>query len=140
MRSFEAHVKEFDTVFHKPWPKGGGIGKTKWVTIKLQVTVRNERQANSIRSRLRRHMEQTVRTLLPVGGGCRMGEECDEHFCTHGREAELLRSEIQKVINQGGNGTDGAITQHDLIELLDRVDACDSLAYLEKNPPKKGKR
>lgn len=61
-------------------------------------------------------------------------EICHEHGFQHGAEAEELRSGIEAIIKylDGERDTDDLLTiQGRLQRLLDRVDARDSLAYLE---------
>lgn len=55
-------------------------------------------------------------------------EICREHGFTHGCEAEELRKGIEVVMED--LDTDD-VTRHTLQRLLDKVDARDSLAYLE---------
>jgi len=55
------------------------------------------------------------------------GHPCHEHGFIHGAEAEELREGIEKLIGEGRE----AVTGRELQRLLDRVDARDSLAYLE---------
>jgi hypothetical protein len=57
---------------------------------------------------------------------CVIGKPCAEHDgMVHGKEAEELRRGIEELIAGGGP------TTIDLMRLLERVDARDSLAYLE---------
>ena len=54
---------------------------------------------------------------------------CAEHGFIHGREAEELRRGIQEILQ---SNTSEDEWDWKLQDLLDRVDARDSLAYLEK--------
>jgi len=68
--------------------------------------------------------------------------ECPVHsFQHHGKEAEELRAGVEKIIQDYGipeNRThDGALLRA-MQQLLDSVDARDSLAYLERSTPKRG--
>lgn len=55
-------------------------------------------------------------------------EHCSKHGFYHGAEAEELREGIERIIRHGGYGE---LIHDELRRLLDRVDARDSLAYLE---------
>lgn len=54
----------------------------------------------------------------------------NEYRLPDGHEAEELRAGIEALISKA----DGTVTVEDLQGLLDRVDARDSLAYLEQRP------
>ncbi len=74
---------------------------------------------------------------------CVMGQLCREHCgIVHGREAETLRAGVEDLLSV--EPADGTVQARDLQDLLDRVDARDSLAYLEKRrkpaPPKPRRR
>jgi hypothetical protein len=71
-----------------------------------------------------------------------VGVECPvHHYAKHGKEAEELRAGIQKIIKNGTNDDTQAVEVHDeLSKLLDEVDACDSLAYLERRDERKSRR
>lgn len=60
----------------------------------------------------------------------------------HGKEAEELRRGIEKILSDYGlpetSSHDGLLVKQ-LQRLLDRVDARDSLAYLERRSKKKGR-
>lgn len=59
---------------------------------------------------------------------CTMGREhCPVHGFVHGKEAEELR----KGIERAAAASDGKVSTRALFALLDRIDARDSLAYLE---------
>jgi len=61
-------------------------------------------------------------------------EPCHEHGFQHGAEAEELRAGIEKIIKRFDEAvdTDDLMAIKDKLQrLLDRVDARDSLAYLE---------
>jgi hypothetical protein len=60
--------------------------------------------------------------LLP---SCVIGEYCRRHQFVHGSEAEELRSKIEAILEAG------AVSDQRLRDLLDEVDARDSLALLE---------
>jgi hypothetical protein len=62
---------------------------------------------------------------------------CDEHGFAHGAEAQELRSGIEQIIRQEDPAEPEYVFGR-LQELLDSVDARDSLAYLET--PKKRRR
>lgn len=51
---------------------------------------------------------------------------CPEHNFVHGAEAEELRKGVEKLLTDGAD-----VSFIDLQRLLDRVDARDSLAFLE---------
>lgn len=58
---------------------------------------------------------------------CVMGKRCREHDGQiHGAEAEELRSGLERLIEEDD------LTVRSVWRLLDRVDARDSLAFLEK--------
>ena len=66
---------------------------------------------------------------------CVIGRRCREHNGSfHGQEAEELRAGIEKMIH------DDSTSVWELQALLDRVDARDSLAFLESKDQKKVKR
>ena len=56
------------------------------------------------------------------------GEECPRHNYAHGREAEELRAGVERLMARSDHKK---VSSADLQKLLDRVDARDSLAYLE---------
>ena len=60
---------------------------------------------------------------------------CPEHGFFHGAEAEELREGIEKIIDHEG---DVRGFKRALQALLDRVDARDSLAYLEAKKAEEG--
>lgn len=69
--------------------------------------------------------------IVHLAGRCVMGLPCARHGGTvHGREAEELRAGIEQAIFAHGDLRKGDLRK-ELIALLDRVDACDSLAFLE---------
>lgn len=57
---------------------------------------------------------------------CPLSTPCVKHGYYHGAEAEELREGIEKIIEMAK-----PVRQDALRDLLDRVDARDSLAYLE---------
>lgn len=64
---------------------------------------------------------------------CIIGEYCHRHGFEHGAEAEEFRERITKLVNSSrGSGH----LRHDLLGLLDEVDARDSLAWLERKAPR----
>lgn len=82
---------------------------------------------------------QTCITVASGAGVCPAHGPFDEddvgRFLPDGREAEELRAGIEALMEQS---TDGMVTTSQLQELLDKVDARDSLSYLEaKNRTKK---
>jgi hypothetical protein len=56
---------------------------------------------------------------------CVIGEYCRRHQFVHGAEAEELRKRMGALLG------DGEVNDHSLQDVLDDVDARDSLAYLE---------
>lgn len=68
---------------------------------------------------------------------CELGKYCDLHNFVHGAEAEELRQRIEKLIEdindsaKGRRDVDPELIVLDLRNILDRVDARDSVAYLE---------
>jgi len=63
---------------------------------------------------------------------CEMGRPCREHDCVHGAEAEELRAEIEKYLAEElPTELDVRGVERSLQRILDRVNARDSLAYLE---------
>lgn len=68
---------------------------------------------------------------------CELGKYCSLHDFIHGAEAEELRQRIEKVIGDIENSiesrreVDPELIVLDLKAILDRVDARDSVAYLE---------
>lgn len=76
----------------------------------------------------------------------KQSKECLVHsFQRHGREAEELRTGLEKILGEMDVGEmSGAEAreayrdlQRALYRLLDGVDARDSLAYLERNPKRR---
>lgn len=66
-------------------------------------------------------------------GGC-VRQHCSVHMDSqHGKEAEELRKGIETLI--AGCSEDDGVPAHELQRLLDRIDACDSLAHLEREAP-----
>lgn len=63
---------------------------------------------------------------------CIIGEYCDEHGFIHGAEAEELRSRISRLVDEIGDDSSPDIIHDELQEILDDVDARDSLAWLEQ--------
>ena len=64
--------------------------------------------------------------------GCRVyGEPCPEHGFIHGAEANELREGIEAILETDCDVEDVEGIRRALQRLLDRVDARDSLAYLE---------
>jgi len=65
--------------------------------------------------------------LVQIAGRCVVGLPCGKHAgAIHGGEAEELRSGIEKIIRE-----DGEDVPHALREMLDEIDARDSLAFAE---------
>lgn len=60
---------------------------------------------------------------------------CSEHDFVHGAEAEELRKGIEKLLKDGNDADD---FRRGLRRLLDRVDARDSLAFLEAKDEPEG--
>jgi hypothetical protein len=61
---------------------------------------------------------------------CIIGVYCRKHGFVHGAEAEELRQRLGELLN-----VDSETQHHTLQDVLDDVDARDSLAYLEANGP-----
>jgi hypothetical protein len=59
---------------------------------------------------------------------CIIGVYCRKHNFVHGAEAEELRQRLGELLNVGSE-----TQHHTLQDVLDDVDARDSLAYLEAN-------
>lgn len=59
---------------------------------------------------------------------CAIGVLCKTHGFVHGKEAEELRNSIEALASNPKG-----CTQNELLQLLDKVDARDSLAFLETN-------
>lgn len=83
------------------------------------------------------------KALEKLIGGCRVrANHCDEHGYVHGAEAEELRAGLEKALSN--LGTDCCRHDDDLASeirnLLDYVDARDSLAYCEAMAKKARKR
>lgn len=79
--------------------------------------------------------EQMAQVLREEGatGRCNFGLPCPEHHgAVHGKEAEELRTGIEKLLAENSY----QIQRTELFALLDRVDARDSLAYLETQDKK----
>jgi hypothetical protein len=57
---------------------------------------------------------------------CILGQFCSFHNFVHGAEAEELREELEKLIEE----SDKKVRVRDLEKLLDRVDARVSVAYI----------
>lgn len=65
---------------------------------------------------------------------CIIGRFCEEHGFVHGAEAEQLRKAIEEFRDQLVDDTDIDEIESGLTALLDRVDARDSLAFVEVKP------
>lgn len=66
---------------------------------------------------------------------CVIGKYCSFHKFIHGKEAEELRKEITDLVNSlrgSWDRNEQFVHYLDLEELLEKVDARDSVAYLEK--------
>lgn len=78
-----------------------------------------------------------ARALAQVADACVIGLPCEKHGgAVHGREAEELRKGIELLLVEHGtidsvDAYEYAELRRDLIRLLDRIDARDSLAFLE---------
>jgi hypothetical protein len=82
-------------------------------------------------TRLRERIRKLEAKLASV---CIMGSRCPAHDgVTHGKEAEELRRGVEKYLRDGEPPPKVARA---LQRLLDRVDARDSCAYLERKPKK----
>lgn len=66
-------------------------------------------------------------------------DACSVHGYVHGAEVEELRGGIEQILAQRGDYDDSGLRE-DLQRLLDRVDARDSLAFLEKEAPRARKK
>jgi hypothetical protein len=74
------------------------------------------------------HGETETRVVMPrrKRRPCIMGKRCAEHGGeVHGREAEELRRALEALLRSGD------VTETSVMRILERVDARDSLAYLE---------
>lgn len=70
---------------------------------------------------------------------CVIGKLCAEHQFVHGAEAEQLRAKAEEFIArlnsaEAREGIDSQVVADDLQDLLDSVDARDSLAFVEVKP------
>lgn len=66
-------------------------------------------------------------TMLSAG----RNQVCPQHDFVHGKEAEELRSGIEEILTEDYACDHVADMTRALLRLLERVDARDSLAYLE---------
>lgn len=88
--------------------------------------------------RTRRMLRQELKGA--TGKDCSFGSRCEEHGgIVHGREAEELRKGIEFLIEKVSVKSLGVlyVSKNELEKLLDRVDARDSLAFVEKDVLKK---
>lgn len=70
-------------------------------------------------------------------GSCPIdGTMCPEHLFEHGKEAEELRAGIEKILARPKT-LKGEGYRRLLQDLIDKVDARDSLAWVETQPPRK---
>lgn len=79
-----------------------------------------------------------ARALVQIADTCVVGLPCDRHAeVVHGKEAEELRSGVEKILADSSNGDDDDAShalieiRKSLIDLLDDIDARDSLAFRE---------
>jgi hypothetical protein len=99
----------------------------------------SDTQDESIDGRANRWKREVVQVLLrpdakdaippgPEGvtAKCVIGEYCSRHQFIHGAEAEELRQRIEKLMR-----VDTETQHHALQDVLDEVDARDSLAFVE---------
>lgn len=77
-------------------------------------------------------------TLVALADCCLVGVRCERHGAAiHGQEAEELRAGVEQILNNTSDvGDDDApevlqAQRKALLFLLDRIDARDSLAFLE---------
>jgi hypothetical protein len=63
-------------------------------------------------------------------------EFCPEHDFVHGREAEELREGIKDLLEDGDDDDEAGVLRRGLSKLLDKVDARDSVAWLDANKRK----
>lgn len=91
---------------------------------------------------LRTEVRKTRRMLnqkLRSESECSFGARCEEHGgIVHGQEAEELRRGVERLIETETVRSLGAlyISKKSLEKLLERVDARDSLAFVEKDVEK----
>jgi len=70
-----------------------------------------------------------VEALVQLAGTCVVGIACERHGgAVHGREAEELRAGVERII---GQDFDVESLRDDLRQMLDDVDARDSLVFRE---------
>lgn len=75
-------------------------------------------------------MARQLVNMAAMIGKCPLNRPCVEHQYYHGAEAEELREGIEKIINENQEKHVLRVIGK-LSQLLDAVDARDSLAYLE---------
>lgn len=68
---------------------------------------------------------------------CIIGEYCERHEFIHGYEAEELRVRLEKLIGRKRDVGRSEVGLEDLQAILDDVDARDSVAFLERRPPRR---
>jgi hypothetical protein len=80
--------------------------------------------------------------IVAVADACVIGAPCEKHGgAVHGKEAEELRAGVEQILRDTAGAHDDDDVHHvrelraSLIRLLDRVDARDSLAFLEATDP-----
>lgn len=94
------------------------------------------------RSRRRSLSRDFAAALVQVADACVIGLPCEKHGgAVHGQEAEELRAGVEKILQDTSGVRDGEPSdledfRRSLIRLLDRVDARDSLSFLEAADPK----
>lgn len=94
------------------------------------------------RSRRRSLSRDFAAALVQVADSCVIGLPCEKHGgAVHGQEAEELRAGVEKILQDMSGVRDGESSdledfRRSLIRLLDRVDARDSLSFLEAADPK----
>ena len=84
--------------------------------------------------------EAAVR-LTEAASRCVLGVPCERHRgVVHGREAEELRAGLEKILSDSVHRSSGPAAHKELRlslqRLLDKVNARDSLAFLEAADPK----
>jgi hypothetical protein len=66
--------------------------------------------------------------VVPPAGACIFGVFCQRHGFIHGAEAEELRQKIERLLST----EDGDVPTWAIRRVLEKVDARDSLAWMER--------
>lgn len=141
--AFVGQILRTPAKIHDPNPEGLSRGDQR----SLEDTVAVARDFLADPSRLPAEARGLAGTfaaaLVQIAGACVVGQACELHGgAVHGKEAEELRGGVERILRSMSDvpASDEFHALREarkaLILLLDRIDARDSLAFLEATDPK----